>query len=88
MEAIRVHQIVDKQGEILMTDLPFQLGQQVEVIILSQPVTKIKKARLTVGQFRQSGLIGLWKDRDDIGDSAVYARQLREQAQQRGHIKL
>ncbi len=88
MEAIRVHQIVDKQGEILMTDLPFQLGQQVEVIILSQPVTKIKKNRLTVGQFRQSGLIGLWKDRDDIGDSAVYARQLREQAQQRGHIKL
>jgi hypothetical protein len=88
MEAIRVHQIVDKQGEILMTDLPFQLGQQVEVIILYQPVTKIKKNRLTVGQFRQSGLIGLWKDRDDIGDSAVYARQLREQAQQRGHIKL
>jgi hypothetical protein len=36
-----------------------------------------------VRQLRQSGLIGLWKNRDDIIDSAVYARQLREQAQQR-----
>ena len=37
-------------------------------------------------QLRQSGLIGLWKNRFDIIDSAVYARQLREQVQQRGHI--
>jgi len=29
------------------------------------------------------GLIGLWKDREDIEDSAAYARQLREQAQRR-----
>jgi len=35
-----------------------------------------------VRQLRQSGLIGLWKNRDDIIDSAVYARQLRKQAQQ------
>jgi hypothetical protein len=69
-----------------MTDLPFKAGQPVEVIILSQQVTKINKTRLTVGQFRQSGLIGLFQYRDDIGDSAVYARQLREQAFGRGHI--
>ena len=30
-----------------------------------------------------SELIGLWKDREDIEDSAAYARQLREQAQRR-----
>ena len=38
----------------------------------------------TVGDFRNSGLLGMWKDRSDIKDSAVYARQLREDAQQRG----
>ncbi len=41
---------------------------------------------LTVGEFRESGLIGLWKDRTDIEDSAVYARELREQVQRRGDI--
>ena len=30
-----------------------------------------------------SGLIGLWKDRDNLPDSARFARHLREQAQQR-----
>jgi hypothetical protein len=41
---------------------------------------------LTVGELRESGLIGLWEDRTDIDDSAVYARELREQAQQRGDV--
>ena len=43
-----------------------------------------RRPRLTVRQLRRSGLIGLWQDRDDIEDSALYARQLREQAQESG----
>jgi hypothetical protein len=86
MEAFRVHQIVEKKGEVIMTGLPFEAGQHIEVIMLSQPTTHLKKTRLTVRQLRQSGLIGLWKHRDDISDSATYARQLREQAQQRGRL--
>ncbi len=35
----------------------------------------------TVGDFRNSGLLGMWKDRNDTEDSAVFARQLREEAQ-------
>lgn len=38
---------------------------------------------LTVGDLRRSGLLGMWKDREDIQDSSVYARQLREAAQNR-----
>jgi hypothetical protein len=45
---------------------------------------EVARSRLTVRQLRQSGLIGMWKDRDDIRDSAAYARRLREQAQRRG----
>ena len=84
MEAIRVQQIVAEDGKVLITGLPYKKGQFVEIILLPQPLKTVSRSRLTVRQLRQSGLIGLWKDRDDIGDSVTYARQLREQAQQRG----
>jgi hypothetical protein len=67
-------------------DFGFQRGQAVEIIVFLQPTPPLPRARLTVGRLRRSGLIGLWQDRDDIGDSSVYARHLREQAQQRGDI--
>jgi hypothetical protein len=35
----------------------------------------------TARQLLNSKLIGMWQDRTDIGDSAVYAQRLREQAQ-------
>lgn len=34
----------------------------------------------TFGDLLDSGLFGLWADRDDIGDSVEYARRLREEA--------
>ncbi|MEK8019555.1 MAG: hypothetical protein VSS75_021995 [Candidatus Parabeggiatoa sp.] len=86
MEAIQVHQVIAKEGQVTVTGLPFKTGQAVDVIVLPRRVTTIKRTRLTVRQLRQSGLIGLWKNHDNIIDSAVYARQLREQVQQRGHI--
>lgn len=86
MEAIRVRQVVAKDGEILVTEVPYKKGQVVEIIVLPQPTKTRPRSRLTVRQLRQSGLIGLWKDRDDIQDSAAYARRLREQAQVRGDI--
>lgn len=33
----------------------------------------------------EEGFIGMWKDRDDIGDSVEFARKLREQAERRGN---
>ena len=75
-----------KKGKVVITGQPFEAGQHVEVIMLSQQVTNIKRTRLTVHQLPQSGLIGLWKNRDDISNSAIYAHQLREQAQQRRDI--
>lgn len=88
MEAVQVKQVITKDGEVLLTGLPFKKGQSVEIIVFLQPTTPPPRARLTVGRLCQSGLLGLWQDRDDIGDSSAYARQLREQAQQRGDIHL
>jgi hypothetical protein len=86
MEAVEVRQVIDKDGEVLITGLPYEKGQAVQVLVFPLPTTPLPRARLTVGHFRQSGLIGLWQDRDDLGDSSTYARQLREQAQRRGDI--
>lgn len=88
MEAVQVHQVITRDGEILITGLPYKRGQAVEVIVIAPPATTQPRARLTVGQLRRSGLIGLWQDRDDIGDSSIYARRLREQAQERGELRL
>ncbi len=88
MHTLRVQQILERDGEIEMTGLPYKKGQSVEIILLPQPKRIKKRPRLTVGEFRKLGLIGLWKDRTDIQDSSVYARQLREQAQRRRLVEL
>ncbi|MBI5305542.1 MAG: hypothetical protein HY868_25660 [Chloroflexi bacterium] len=83
MEAIRLHQVIEKDGEILVTGLPFRKGQHVEMIVLPDAPAPSERPPLTVRALLESGLIGMWKDRDDIGDSAEFARKLREQAQRR-----
>ena len=83
MEAIRIRQVMSRDGEVVITGLPYRKGQYVEIILLPQPAQTTSRPPLTVRQFRELGLIGLWKGRDDIVDSSVYARQLREEAQRR-----
>ena len=87
MEAVRVQQVIAKDGQVLVRGIPYKKGQVVEIIVLPQPLRTTPRSHLTVRQLRQSGLIGLWKDRYDIRDSAAYARDLREQAQKRGDIE-
>ena len=84
MEVIRREEVIVKDGQIRLVGLSYKRGDRVEVIVLPRGHQTGPRKRLTVGQLRRSGLIGLWKDRIDIEDSSVYARRLREQAQQRG----
>lgn len=83
MEAIRIHKTVEKDGEILVTGLPFRKGQDIELIVLPETRPSNERPPLTSRDLLNSGLIGLWKDRDDIGDSVEFARHLREKAQRR-----
>ncbi|MGN6367765.1 MAG: hypothetical protein ACTHN5_05850 [Phycisphaerae bacterium] len=39
----------------------------------------------TFADLLNSGLVGIWKDRTDIGDSLEFARKLRKQAETRHH---
>jgi hypothetical protein len=86
MEALQLRQVITKDGEVLITGLPYKKGESVEITVVVRPTTKPPRQRLTVGQLRRSGLIGMWKDRTDISNGSAYARQLREQAQQRQDI--
>lgn len=42
-----------------------------------------RKQPVTAKSLLGSGLVGLWRDRDDIHDSAAFARVLRGRAQRR-----
>jgi len=87
MEAIRIHEIMAKDGEIAIRGLPYKKGQFVEIIVLPQVLGRNRNPpSLTVRRFRASGLIGMWKDREDIQDSSVYARQLRQETQTRRYM--
>jgi hypothetical protein len=83
MEAIRLQRALEKDGEIFLTGLPYKKGQHIEMILLVDPPIAQSRPRLTARQLLHSELIGLWEDRSDIEDSAAYARQLREKAQNR-----
>jgi hypothetical protein len=76
MQALRLQQIVEKDSEIYLSDLPVLQGQEVEVIVLISPLPEPKET-FTVRQLLDSGLIGVWENRTDITDSPTYARQLR-----------
>ncbi len=83
MEAIRLHKLIEKDGQIMLKNLPFKKGQCVEMIVLVDSNDKSAVQPLTAKKLRTSDLIGLWKDRENIIDSTEYARQLRETAQNR-----
>jgi hypothetical protein len=46
---------------------------------------KPKTGRELLAALEASGVIGVWADRRDIGDSVEFARQLRERAWTRPH---
>jgi hypothetical protein len=51
---------------------------------VDEPAREEEKRPLTADDVLASGLVGLWSDRADVGDSRDFARQLRERAQTRG----
>ena len=83
MEAVRIRSTVDQDGEVHLSGLPCKRGQEVELILIFEEEADRPTNRLTARQLLHSGLIGLWRDRDEIQDSSAFARSLREQAQQR-----
>ncbi len=82
MQAIKILDVVKKDGEIKMTGLPLKKGQRFELIVITEPATEA--SGLSAQNLLKSKIVGLWKDRP-IEDSAMFARKLRDEAQNRGN---
>jgi 2-hydroxychromene-2-carboxylate isomerase len=82
VSAVRKIAVVEEDGEITVRGLPFRKGDRVRVSVLKEG-RRTRSRGMTAGDFLKSSLIGMWADREDIGDSSEFARSLRERAQRR-----
>ena len=82
MDSINLDAVLNKDGELSVNGLPFKKGDRVKMTIRKEVSTK-KRIPLTGKRLLESGLVGMWEDRTDIGDSVEFARKLREKAQRR-----
>ena len=81
---IRSEVQADRRLEIYIPkDIPLGPAEVVVMIFPERPGAARKP--LTAGDLLRSPLFGLWKDREDIGDSLEFARKLRTEAEQRRH---
>jgi hypothetical protein len=71
-----------REGEALMPVYP-----EINDVTISEsgrkPDAKPATGKALLQALRELGLIGLWADRDDIGETVEYARKLREAASKR-----
>jgi len=82
---VTAYQGIVQNGQIRFDGSPeLPEGAQVIVVVVKESGPGAS-AGLTGRALAESELVGLWADRDDIGDSAAYARTLREQSQRRDH---
>jgi hypothetical protein len=63
----------------LVLDLPPDLPPGPVEVEIRQPSVE----GVSLGQLLESGLVGLWIDRTEIGDGVDFARQLRHRASRR-----
>lgn len=79
MVALKAH----FDGKVLIPDEPVDLPKGKTLLIHVEPTVsgQLEKPLMTGADLLKSGLVGLWKDRTDIGSSPEFARRLREQAQ-------
>lgn len=78
--AVRLEQVIEEDGRLVIDGLPFRRGQRVDVTLLPVPPADARRFA-TAKEWRESGLIGLWKDRTDIEDSTEFVNQIREKLQ-------
>jgi len=60
-----------------------------QLLLASRLIERVRHANkpLTGKDLLNSGLVGMWAKRKDIGDNVAFARKLRAQAQSRGHAQ-
>jgi hypothetical protein len=65
-------------------DLPVGVSMSVEVRATGVAIDEPPEGPIRLGELRDSGILGGWEHRDDIGNSVEFARRLRADAERRG----
>lgn len=84
--ALRKKITIPASGRIEIDSPMLKPGTKAEVIVLveKQPADTAGLRSMTASDLLTSGVVGLWANRKDLGDSLEYARQLRQIAERRG----
>ena len=71
-------------GKVLIPEEPLDLekDQQVTIDVHAQAPTP-EGGYITAGELARSEIVGMWADRDDIGDSVEFVNQLRRRIERR-----
>ncbi len=82
--AFRQKVTVRRGGVINLRSQKLKPGATAEVIVLVESEAQDDAQRMTAADLLKSGMVGMWADRKDIGDSLEFARSLRKRAEKRG----
>jgi hypothetical protein len=75
---------VKSGGWVSLRSNKLKPGTQAEMIVLVEAAESSAQKFMTGADLLKSGLVGIWADRQDLGDSLAFARALREKSEQRG----
>jgi hypothetical protein len=90
MNRVVVNSRVSSDGKLHISLPAGEAEAHQDVRVTIEPITPPSKAALpmmTAAELLNSGLVGIWADRTDIGDTREFARRLRDQAQSRSRDK-
>jgi len=77
--ALRQKVTIKSGGLVSLRSSRLKPGTTAEVIVLVEPTEKAASEKpMTVADLLQSGLVGMWADRKDLGDSLEFAHELRK----------
>ncbi len=76
--------IIKSGGLVSLRSRKLKAGTKAEVIVLVEPTETTAEKFMTGADLLKSGLVGMWAERKDIGESLEFARQLRQKAEKRG----
>ncbi len=76
--------IIKSGGLVSLRSRKLKAGTKAEVIVLVESTETTAEKFMTGADLLKSGLVGMWAERKDIGESLEFARQLRQKAEKRG----
>ena len=70
-------------GKVLVPEEPLDLQKDQKVELTIQALSNEEKKYMTGAELANSEIVGMWKDREDIGDSTEFVNQLRRRIERR-----